>query len=64
MIRKRLPGKADVLNYQASGSAARLDLDRTVGKAVILVSLCLSFFVTNPVDNVFLITLNQPARES
>ena len=53
MIRKHLPGKGDILNYQASGSVTRLDLGRTVGKAVILVSLCLAFFVTNPVADVF-----------
>jgi len=41
MIKEHLPGREDVSNYK--------DFDRTVGKAVILVSLCLAFLVTNPV---------------
>jgi len=39
--KKHLPGREDVSNYK--------DFDRTVEKAVILVSLCLVFLVTNPV---------------
>jgi len=41
MIKEHLPGREDVSNYKY--------FDRTVEKAVILVSLCLAFLVTNPV---------------
>jgi len=55
MIKEHLPGREDVSNYK--------DFDRTVEKAVILVSLCLAFLVTNPVANVFLMTFHPPWRE-
>jgi len=41
MIKEHLPAREDVSNYK--------NFDRIVGKAVILVSLCLAFLVTNPV---------------
>jgi len=45
MIKEHLPGRKDVSNYK--------DFDRTVEKAVLLVSLCLAFLVTNPVVDGF-----------
>jgi len=45
MIKEHLPGREDVSNYK--------DFDRTVEKAVILISLCLAFLVTNPVVDGF-----------
>ena len=41
MIKEHLPVREDVSNYK--------DFDRSVEKAVLLVSLCLAFLVTNPV---------------
>jgi len=41
MIKEHLPVREDVSNYKG--------FNRTAGKAVILVSLCLVFLVTKPV---------------
>jgi len=41
MIKEHLPVREDVSNYKC--------FYRTVGKAVILTSICLAFLVTNPV---------------
>jgi len=41
MIKEHLPGREGISNYK--------DFNQTVGKAMILVSLCLAFLVTNPV---------------
>jgi len=45
MIKEHLSGREDVSNYK--------DFNRTVEKAVILVSLCLAFLATKPVADSF-----------
>ena len=56
MIKKHLPEKRDISNYQ--------DLGWTVARAVILVSLGLAFLVTNPVAEVFFDDLPSTLREN